>query len=536
MCARSMRSKIASKKTGSAGPAVGAARPARSIAVRELSRRQQEAFNTPSGFARLFLGMDLYQEQEHMLDAFGPSGAAVSIRTANEYGKTTRLIAPAILWHASVFPQEGPTGGCISTSGSWPQVTTQLVPALKRFAHKFPRWDFQATQINEGSTVKWLGFSTNDAGRAEGFHGTRECPLMAMVDEAKTVQDDIIKMIETRCRPQRMGLLSSAGYAELEFYRSQTVNAGLYRCFKVAAAARPSAGVETLRDHMLVKHLNYQVLDRIILKEGGGDWDRGLKSALVNSSIFAEFMEFVEGAVLSLSDVERCLGTPPAPRAGERHGRCDFAGGGDENCFALRVGNRVQIRDAWVDRDTLSAAGRFVKNFVQARDEFGLRADEIDGDADGMGAVMVRDIAALGWEIGAFHGGAPAAAAARYKNRVSEEWHEGAEQIRRCQVVLPDDAVLKVQLTNRKAKVDLMGKPPGRLWLESKDDLKRRGVASPDRADAALGCMAPLRARGSTSSERDNRTQSDNPWADDYAPAGAEMRVSEELLRGMDAG
>jgi len=287
---------------------------------------------------------------------------------------------------------------------------------------------------------------------------------------------------------------------------------------------------------MLVSHLNHQVLDRIILKEGGGDWARGLQSPLVGSSIFAEFMEFVEGAVLSLADVERCLGVPPRAHGGERHGRCDFAGGGDENCFALRVGNRVEIRDAWVDRDTLAAAGRFVKNFVAARDEHGLRADEIDGDADGMGAVMVRDIAALGWDIGKFHGGSPAADAARYKNRISEEWHEGAEQIRRSQVIIPDDSVLKVQLTNRKAKVDLMGKPPGRLWLEGKDDLKRRGVASPDRADALLGAMAPLRARGSVQSVRDTPGQSTNPWADDYEPEEAAMRVSEELLRGMDAG
>jgi hypothetical protein len=351
------------------------------------------------------------------------------------------------------------------------------------------------------------------------------------------VADEVIRMIESRCRPQRTGLLSSAGYAELEFYRSQTVNAGLYDCFNVPAARRPPPGVETLKGHMLVGHLNHQVLDRIIMKEGGGDWGRGLKSPLVCSSIFAEFMEFVEGAVLSLADVERCLGTPPVRRTGERHGRCDFAGGGDENCFALRVGNRVEIRDAWVDRDTLAAAGRFVKNFVAARDEYGLRADEIDGDADGMGAVMIRDIEALGWEIGKFHGGSPAADAARYKNRVSEEWHEGAEQIRRCQIILPDDPTLKVQLTNRKAKVDLMGKPPGRLWLESKEDLKRRGVASPDRADAVLGAIAPLRARGTVAAAGGGPAgQSHNPWADDYSPESAMPQVPEEILRGMDAG
>lgn len=518
------------------GAAAVVAAPVKRVSFADLDEREREVFGTPAGFARIFLGLALYPEQERILNAFAANGAAVSTRTCNEYGKTTRLIAPLLLWHMATFVQDGPTGGCISTSGSWPQVTAQLVPALKRFEHKFPKWSFGATEIKHGATVKWLGFSTNDAGRAEGFHGTARHPLLATVDEAKTVQDDIITMIETRCRPQRMGLFSTPGYAELEFYRSQTINAKLYSTFLVPAARRPPPGVRTLRDHMLVSHLDYRVLDRNILKAGGGDFERGLKSAIICSAIFAEFMEFVEGAVIKLADIEACLAEPPRWRPGQRHGACDFGGGMAENVFALRVGNRVEIRDAWVDADTTAGAGRFVKNFVRAREEFGLTADEIDGDADGAGANWCDSLRDAGWDIGRVHSGSPAMDAARYKNAVAEEWHEGSLDIQYKRIILPDDAELKVQLTNRKSRVDMQGKPPGRLWLESKDQLAARNVASPDRADAVLRAMRPLRMRGSVSTASGQAaTQSHNPWADDYADQ-AERAVPEELIRGMDAG
>jgi hypothetical protein len=93
-----------------------------------------------------------------------------------------------------------------------------------------------------------------------------------------------------------------------------------------------------------------------------------------------------------------------------------------------------------------------------------------------------------------------------------------------------------VQLTNRKGKVDMNTKPFGRLWLESKEDMARRNVSSPNRADAVLGCMAPLRSRGVVATRGETPTQSTNPWADDYAPESAEKAIPEEILRGMDAG
>jgi hypothetical protein len=50
-------------------------------------------------------------------------------------------------------------------------------------------------------------------------------------------------------------------------------------------------------------------------------------------------------------------------------------------------------------------------------------------------------------------------------------------------MVLPDDATLISQLTTRKATFDSRA----RMGVEAKDDMRKRGLVSPDRADAVCG-------------------------------------------------
>jgi hypothetical protein len=59
---------------------------------------------------------------------------------------------------------------------------------------------------------------------------------------------------------------------------------------------------------------------------------------------------------------------------------------------------------------------------------------------------------------------------------------------------LPNDALLLRQLGEIRYRYDSRG----RLKLESKDDLKKRGQPSPDRADALALAFAPLPASAAT--------------------------------------
>ena len=50
---------------------------------------------------------------------------------------------------------------------------------------------------------------------------------------------------------------------------------------------------------------------------------------------------------------------------------------------------------------------------------------------------------------------------------------------------LPDDMILIEQMATREYKI----RPDGRIKLESKDDMKKRQLTSPDRADALALCL-----------------------------------------------
>lgn len=470
----------------------------------DLSERQRAVFATPSGFAKLFLGLALYPCQAEALDACSPLHAAVSVKAANEVGKTSRIVAPLVLWHLAVFPR----GQVVSTAGAWRQVKSQLIPNLKAQASRFPRWSFNDSGVVVDGVERYVGFSTNDAGKFEGYHGDGENPLLVIVDEAKTVKDDIFEAVD-RCNPQRMLLASSPGYAEGEFYRSHSSRAEFYRRFTIQAKDCP--------------HISQESIDRRVAK-----W--GLQHPLVRSMIFAEFMEFVEDAILTIADLDGCLEEPPAfNRGGDLHAFCDFAAGGDENVLAVRQGNKVWIEKAWLDREPMSAVGQFVILFNKLAKEIGLRAEHIEGDADGLGKPMVDRLREAGWPILEFHGGSAPVLDAHYANRIAEVWFEGAKAIREKQIILrEDDDDFRAQACDRKQRKH----SKGLLAIEAKDELRKRNRPSPDRADAVLAAILPCPSAAGRQVLSQRQSFGDR-LADELDRHAA---IPEELLAGLDAG
>jgi len=418
----------------------------------------------PAGFSTAVLGMELYPKQAAVLHALMQPGCRLSFRSCNEGGKTARVIAGAILWHLALFPQ----GRIVSTSGSFRQVKDQLVPALHTYRSRFPRFKFFQSPRVETEHVNgfWEGFSTNDAGKFEGHHEDGPMrPLMIIVDEAKTVSDEIFQAVE-RCKPTRLLIASSPGYAEGEFYRSHTTKSKFYQCFKQSADEckhwRPE-DIAALRDK----------------------W--GPNHPLVRSMIDAEFMEMVEDAIVELRALENLIANPPPEDIkGQRKAFCDFSwgGDGDENVLALRRGNLVTLEECFRADNLHAICGRFIAGFAR----LGLQPWEIEGDEGGGGKLIIDQLASMGWSIGRVNNGSAPRFDEHYASVAAEMWFEGAGMIQRREVILPDDDDLRGQLLDRKRVPHNKGK----LAIESKRDMRERNVPSPDRADAVLGAMSPL--------------------------------------------
>jgi phage terminase large subunit len=90
-----------------------------------------------------------------------------------------------------------------------------------------------------------------------------------------------------------------------------------------------------------------------------------------------------------------------------------------------------------------------------------------------------------GFYLQRFNNGSPAKRSEIYANLSAEWWSTVGQLIERRQIIIPNDEKLIAQLTSRRKLYD----SKGRERLESKADLRARGVESPDRADALIGSI-----------------------------------------------
>lgn len=480
---------------------------------RKLSKRELQAadgMGSYAGFGEAVLGHRLYPQQRAILEALQPNGSFVSGRLCNGAGKTKVVILTAILAHLVLA-----RGKVISTSGSFRQIKDQLDPALKAYQSRLPSLRMMDCRIaTHDPNVFWDGFSTNDAGKFEGHHGSESCPLLLIVDEAKTVRDPIFEAIE-RCRPPRQWcrvlVLSSPGYAQGEFYRLHTtrITALTAPPFKVTASECP--------------HIDPSEIAAIRAK-----W--GPEHPLVRSMLDAEFMPFVEGAIVQLVALDELLANPPPYKPGQRKAFCDFAwsesASGDENVLALRDGNRITIEAAFRANGQHAVAAEFMKHFVR----LGLQPWEIEGDADGEGANIIKQLRAMGWPIGSAHNGGKPRFNDHYANLAAEMWCDGAQAIINREYILPDDTDLYGQMLDRK----IVPHNRGLMAIESKQAMKdpnREGgpaQSSPDRADAVFGCISPLLINRAQQvmgqSDRQLPSNKDDFWKDrDAVPHGEQV-------------
>lgn len=104
-------------------------------------------------------------------------------------------------------------------------------------------------------------------------------------------------------------------------------------------------------------------------------------------------------------------------------------------------------------------------------------------DDTGVGGGVVDEMVKRGYRIMPINFGAKATDPDRYPNLISEAWFYLATIIDTIQLDM--DADLLMELSNRQWKMD----SKGRRGVESKDDYKKRGYRSPDKADGVILCF-----------------------------------------------
>jgi len=157
--------------------------------------------------------------------------------------------------------------------------------------------------------------------------------------------------------------------------------------------------------------------------------------------------------------------------------------GDDEAVISYREGPVASILETIATSDLMELTGKVV-NWIREKKEKGLDATKVD--ADGMGFGVVDRLRELEHDVTEIHGGAAARDPERFANRKAEIYWGFRERLLEGNAALPDDMVLKAQLTSCTYRI----KSTGQIEITPKSEMKKKGIKSPDRAEAVIYAFA----------------------------------------------
>ena len=159
--------------------------------------------------------------------------------------------------------------------------------------------------------------------------------------------------------------------------------------------------------------------------------------------------------------------------------------GSDSSVLAKRQGPIVHPLTVWRNLDLMQLTGA-VKAEYDAIDNPAKRPVEIIVDSNGFGAGVLDRLRELDLPARGLNVSERALQKETYLNLRAELWFKVKSWLEGMDVKLPRDDALWAELAAPRYHFTSSGK----MQVESKEAMKKRGVASPDRADAVALCLA----------------------------------------------
>jgi hypothetical protein len=145
---------------------------------------------------------------------------------------------------------------------------------------------------------------------------------------------------------------------------------------------------------------------------------------------------------------------------------------------------------SWHKRDLMEVAGLIMAEYEDTNSDE--RPAEILVDSVGLGAGVVDRMKELNLPVRGVNVGESPSGKDKFNRLRDELWWKAREWFDSREVKIPEDERLIAQLSTLKYRFTSTGK----IVVEGKEDLMKRGVESPDEADAFVLTMAGLDKRG----------------------------------------
>lgn len=391
----------------------------------------------------------------------------IAIASGHGIGKSA-LVAWIILWALSTYED---TRGIV-TANTATQLQTKTWPELAKWHNLYiARHWFVYTATSIYSAQKdhektWrfdmIPWSENNTEAFAGLHNKGK-RVVLLFDEASAIPDKIWEVAEGAMTDKDTEIIWCC-------FGNPTRNDGRFHaCFN------------TLKHRWIHKQIDSR-RSSISNKEQIEKWieDYGIDSDFIKVRVKGEFPDASELQYIPASYAAQARRVVLKPE------QYDFAPiiigvdncwtGSDEGCIYLRQGLWSEVLATFKKNDNdLEIAGH-VARFEDER-----KADGVCIDLGyGTGIYSAGQQMGRGWFLIPFGSSSPKEGFANMRaymwGQVKAWLKEGGK--------IPDLPQLQTELTGPEAYVKTVGKNAGRIILESKEDMKKRGLASPNMADA----------------------------------------------------
>lgn len=398
-------------------------------------------------------------------------GESVAVRSGHGVGKTA-LAAWAIVWKLACFPR----ARIPATAPTQHQLLDILWPEVVKWIERSTiraMFEVTATRVAmRGHEKAWFAVarSSNQPERLAGHHAEH---LLYVVDEASGIEDYTWEVIDG-ARTTSGAVVLAVGNPTRRaggFYDAFHRHRRFWATFHVSSADSPRVSRQWVEE-MAAKWGTDSDVYRVRV---AGEFPRGESDAFIP-------IELVEAAV-----------NRDVPAGGPAEIGVDVARYGDsETAICAREGTRVRFLLAYRKRGVPEVVGLVAQAAKRLKDETGVGVIRVKVDDTGVGGGVTDGLRELAGQELPWLEVVPVPFSAggdeRYADLASAMWGNLRELLEAGALSLPDDDDLVAQLTLRRYTVD----PRGRVRLESKEQLRRRGIPSPDRADAlALAFWTP---------------------------------------------
>ena len=441
----------------------------------------------PVLFVREMFQAEPTEQQKELLGAVVEPGAKVSVRSGHGTGKTTSQ-AWIVMWFLVCF--EDVKIPC--TASSQGQLRDVLWSEVALWHGKMPEW-WKSQIVVSGDRVVVRGSEktrfavARTAGKdnpdaLQGFHAKN---ILFMIDEASGVFDKVFEVAEGALSTKGARVVMCANPTRLTgyFYESHHKNRDLWRRLHFSCEDSPLANEGDYIKNMEKQYGRDNDVFRVRVL---GDFPNAAFNQLIPLDIIeagqARWRDMVEKPDRFMPKI---IGVDVAPY------------GGDRSAIFFRQGIYSKLLWQNVGDDDVQIAGR-VAEYAKEHDADAIFIDQ--GAGSGVASVLRQS----GFQpVLVPFGSKPLDT--RYLNKRAEMWGLMRDWLRDGGAI-PDSEDLRDDLVGPLYFYSMAGK----LQLEKKEDMKKRGLASPDLADAlALTFAMPVQSRAELSHGRRENSLAD---------------------------